>query len=155
MIYYDSRNLRSSREQVIHKASVEKLTFFIVHEPLIIGPPNSLCHATMHLPLDNRGINHVSAIMHSRIFKESHHARLWINLDDGSVDPAGKTAMRRAIKPAGFKARPPALRWQTWSRARTCQLHRHELPPIFTVALRQWLTVDRQLAQCKPTMGSI
>src|SRR5258708_10725568 len=151
MIYYDSRNLRSSREQVINKVSLETLTFSIVHEPLIIGPPNSLCHATMHLPLDNRGINHVSAIMHSRIFKESHHARLWINLDDGSVDPAGKTAMRRAIKPAGFKARPPALRWQSWSPARTCPLHRHELPRIFTVGTAQWRSAHRTLAQCQGT----
>src|SRR5258707_15143596 len=153
MIYYDSRNLRSRREQVIHKASVEKLTFFIVHEPLIIGPPNSLRHATMYLPLDNRGINHVSAIMHSRIFKESHHARLWINLDDGSVDPAGKTAMRRAIKPAGFKARSPALWWQSWSRARTSQLHRHELPSIFTVGKARCVSGERQLAQCQRTLG--
>src|SRR5260370_9348628 len=98
MIYYDSRNLPSSREQVIHKASVEKLTFFIVHEPLIIGPPNSLCHATMHLPLDNRGINHVSAIMHNRIFKTSHHARLWINLVDGSTATATTANMPRADK---------------------------------------------------------
>src|SRR5258708_36087948 len=104
MIYYDSRNLRSRRKQVIHKASVEKVTFFIGHVPLIIGPPNSLRHATMYLPLDNRGINHVSAIMHSRIFKESHHARLWINLDDRSVDPAGKTAIRRALRRAASSA---------------------------------------------------
>src|SRR5258708_30834597 len=93
--------------------------------------------------------------MHSRLFKESPHARLWIDLDDGSVDPAGKTAMRRAIKPAGFKARSPALWWQSWSRPRTSQHHRHELPRIFTVVIARWVSSHRQLDQYHRTLGSI
>ena len=42
----------------------------------------------MHLPLNNRGINHSSAVMHSRVFDERDHSSFRIHLDDGSVDSA-------------------------------------------------------------------
>src|SRR5260370_26690555 len=127
MIYRDRGNFRRRWEQIIHKASVDELPLFIIDESLIKGSPYTLRHAAMHLPFDDRGINHAPAIVHSHVFDECHHARFRINLDDRSMAATGKTAMRRAVKPAGFKTWRSTFSWQATAPPRGFQLYRHEL----------------------------
>src|SRR5260370_23065255 len=122
MIYRDRGNFRRRREQIIHKASVDELPLFIIDESLIKGSPYTLRHAAMHLPFDDHGINHAPAIVHSHVFDECHHARFRINLDDRSMGATGKTAMRRAVKLAGFKTCRSTFWWQRSARARAFPL---------------------------------
>src|SRR5258708_20199128 len=98
MIYRDRGNFRRRREQIIHKASVDELPLFIIDESLIKGSPYTLRHTTMHLPFDDRGINHAPAIVHSHVFDECHHARFRINLADPSMAAPAKTSMPRPTK---------------------------------------------------------
>src|SRR5260370_7883179 len=106
MIYRDRGNFRRRREQIIHKASVDELPLFIIDESLIKGSPYTLRHTTMHLPFDDRGINHAPAIVHSHVFDECYHARFRINLDDRSMAATGKTPTRRAPKLPPFNLWP-------------------------------------------------
>src|SRR5690348_3570312 len=119
MIYLDRWNLGCCRKQIIHKTGVNKLPFFVINEPFKKSSADTLGHTTMHLPLDNSGINHTPTVMHSRVFDERDHARFRVNLDDGPVDATGKTSVRGTIKLARLQTRCASLRRQGWSRTRS------------------------------------
>src|SRR6266704_3018100 len=102
MIHDNRWNLGGCRNQIIHKAGIDKLPLFIVYEPFKKCSSNALRYTTMYLSLDDHRINHAPAVMHRRIFDECDHARFRVNLDDSSVDTAGKTCVWWAIKLAGL-----------------------------------------------------
>src|SRR2546425_7336641 len=114
MIYNNRRNFGRSREQIVHEASINKLSFFIVHEPFEKGSPNPLCHTTMYLPLNNHRINHTPAVMYCGIFNEGNHARFWVNLNDGPMYTTGKTSVWWTIKLSGFQTGSSTL----WRQSR-------------------------------------
>src|SRR5271157_292535 len=105
MVHRNRWNLGCCRNQIIHEASIGKLSIFIVYEPFKKSSTYALRHTTMYLPLDNHGINHTSTVMHSRIFDERDHARFWVNLDDGPVNATGKTSVWGTIKLACLQTR--------------------------------------------------
>src|SRR5258708_21594782 len=102
MIYSDWWNLCRRWQEIIHETGIDKLSLFIINKPLKKGSADALCHASMHLPFDDDRINHLAAVMHRRIFYERYHASFWIDFDDGSMNAAGKTGMRWAVKFACF-----------------------------------------------------
>src|SRR5215469_15299815 len=137
MSYLDRWNFRRCREQIIHEAGVNELRLFVIHQSFKKCSSETVRHATVHLPLDNRCINHTPTIMHSRILEERDHACFWIDLDDSSMNTAGKTSMWRAIKLGGLQTRCATLWRQGWPRTRASQLHQHQFTGIFTIGIAQ------------------
>src|SRR5438445_9599474 len=91
-------NLRRRWQQVVHKASVNDLSIFIVHEPLKEGSAYALGYSAMYLPLDNHGIDHSPTVVDRCIFHKRDHARCRIDLDDGPMYATGVTCMLGAVK---------------------------------------------------------
>src|SRR6266516_1497816 len=139
MSYLDRGNLRCCREQIIHEAGVNELRLFVIHQSFKKGSSDTLCYATMHLPLNNRGINHTPTIMYCRILAERNHTCFWIDLDDCSMNAAGKTSMWGTIKLGGLQTRCATLWRQGRPRTWACQFHQHQFTRILTIGIAHWV----------------
>src|SRR5207248_2819852 len=60
----DSRDLGRIRHQEVHETAVQELALLVVVHPLVEGAADALGDAAVNLPLDDRGIDHPSAVVH-------------------------------------------------------------------------------------------
>src|SRR5712692_5121277 len=98
VLYLDSWYLRRRWQQVIHKAGIDQLSIFIVHQPLIESSTDALRHPSMHLPFHDHRINYSATIVNRGVLQERDHACGRINLDNGSMHSTGKTCVERAVE---------------------------------------------------------
>src|SRR5438067_12180921 len=109
MIDRDRRYLSCSREQVVHETGVDELSLFIIHQPLKKGAANALRHPTMHLALNDCGVDDPSAVVHCRIFDKCYIPCSGIDFDNCAVNAAREAAMRRTEKAASPQYRSAPL----------------------------------------------
>src|SRR5579884_3035628 len=139
MLHKQRRYLCCCWEQIIHEAGICKLSLFIIHQTFKKSSADALCHAAMHLSFNHHRIDYAPAIMHSDIFQEFHIACSWINLDNGTMNAAGKAAVWWAVEAGSFKTWATAFCRNRRARARPRQFQRHQLTAVFPIAVAQWI----------------
>ncbi len=93
------------RHRIIHQTAGDELTVFIVNHLFEHGLGQALGNATVHLTVDNQGIDHIAAIIHGEEPLDIDLTRFRVNLHHTDV----RAKRKRRI--AGLK---PARGLETW-----------------------------------------
>src|SRR5205085_1651299 len=62
------------RHRVVHERAGEQLAVLVIDHFLPEGLGHALSHATMHLAIDNHGVDHIAAVIHGDVPVEGDFA---------------------------------------------------------------------------------
>ena len=91
------RDFRRGRNHVVDEAGAQELTVFVVDQLLEQRRTDALRHATVHLAVDDHGIDDPAAVLGDDEFEDLHEARHRIDLDRGDVGRRRRGPVDRVV----------------------------------------------------------
>ena len=100
-----------ARQAIVHEGAGEQLPRLLVVDAVLVhGLAQPLCHAAVHLPVDQHGIDDAAEVVDGGIVDDVHRPGLGIDLDLADVTAVGEGAVDGFRPAVGVEPRLHALR---------------------------------------------